>query len=125
MPRGNKPGTPRPEGAGRRAGTPNKRTLDMVAKLEAAGLDSIAEIVWVIAEAKACYELVKNDPTDKFDPKPPYLKIISDNAMDLNRFLYPTRKAVDHTSGGEKINVSFAEFVQSVLAEKDAPKSKS
>lgn len=71
-----KVGQKRPEGAGRKKGTPNKRTADIIERLE--GIDIVGEL---IAIAKS---------TDREDTRVTVYK-------ELLKYVYPQRKAVEMT----------------------------
>jgi hypothetical protein len=80
-------GKPRPPGAGRKKGTPNKVVLGIQAKLDAfdngAGFDPIAEILNLYTLIHADNPLVA-------------VKILT----ELMQYIYPKRKALEHTIDG-------------------------
>lgn len=69
-----KKGGKRPEGAGRKKGTPNKRTADIIERLK--GVDIIGELL----------EIART--TDKEETKVTVYK-------ELMKYVYPQRKAVE------------------------------
>jgi hypothetical protein len=69
-----KKGSKRPEGAGRKKGTPNKRTADIVERLK--GVDIVGELL----------EIART--TEKEDTKVTVYK-------ELMKYVYPQRKAVE------------------------------
>jgi hypothetical protein len=70
-----KPGEPRPEHAGRKAGTPNKKTNSLFERLESYGVEPIKEIVNLLPEL---------NPKER-----------ADVFRDLLAYIYPRRKAVE------------------------------
>lgn len=71
-------GKPRPEGAGRKKGTPNKSTQDLFEKCRSKGIDVF----------EALLDIAINSP--KEDNRLHALK-------DLANYLYPKRKALEHS----------------------------
>lgn len=69
-----KKGSKRPEGAGRKKGTPNKRTADIVERLK--GVDIVGELLEIARTTK------------KEDTKVTVYK-------ELMKYVYPQRKAVE------------------------------
>jgi hypothetical protein len=117
--RGPKPGTvPKPKNAGRKKGTPNKRTWALVEILEREGFDPAAKLLQLTLDHEEDYHAQRRNESG-----PAYAAIASRNCVELMRFVYPQRKAVDVTSGGEKIHISFSDFVRDVVA-KDNEKNR-
>lgn len=129
--RGPKPGCEK--NGGRKAGTPNKITTDLIAELEALGYHPVAELIETIRDAKEEYRRSKeihdkiqdnrNDMEIKSyvaDTGPQYLSIAAKAAGDLMKFVYPTRKAIDHTSGGDSFK-SLADLFSGVVSSPDGP----
>lgn len=75
-----KPGQPRPPGAGRKPGTPNKKTQELVAILEELKLDPV----------RALCDLLPR--LEERDQKDVYQKLME--------YIYPKRKAVELTGEG-------------------------
>lgn len=105
--RGPKPG--KIKTGGRKKGTPNKLTLELVKILESAGFDPAAKLIELTLKAEESYERHKNGESG-----PGYLATASKNCTEIMRFVYPTRKAVDVTSGGEKVFQNFSELLASI-----------
>lgn len=110
--RGSPPGTPRKKNSGRKPGTPNKRTWDLIRTLEKGGFDPAAKLLALTLEAEQSYQKQKFG-----DNGPSYLATASKNCIELMKFVYPTRKAVDITSGGEKVFQNLSELLASVANE--------
>jgi hypothetical protein len=119
---------------GRKRGTPNKITQNVIAELEALGYHPIAELIEIIRDAKEefarsqeIHDKIQENRDDAEikgyvqDTGPQYLSIAAKAAGDLMKFVYPTRKAVDVTSGGQSMAQSFSEIVKTVLQNKDEP----
>jgi hypothetical protein len=68
-------GQVKPEGSGRKKGTPNKKTLDLAEKLRAEGLDPVLELIKLLPLL---------EPQQK-----------ANVLLDLMTYLYPKRKAMD------------------------------
>lgn len=105
MGRGSAPGEHR---GGRKKGTVNKRTRELVAILDAAGYCPLADLIWGTAQAKKEYErcdeiydaivdkkVANGITTPTQDMGPVYLKQICDNAVDMLPYLYPKRKSIE------------------------------
>ncbi len=69
-------GKPRPPGAGRRAGTPNKSSLDLVQKCIDRGIDVFDELLQIA--------MTTVNPAERF-------KMFS----EISQYLYPKRKALE------------------------------
>lgn len=111
--RGPKPGSvKRPKGAGRKLGTPNKRTWALVSELERLGFEPAAKYVQLILDNEADYH--KNR---KNELGPQYSRVATVACGDLMKFVYPTRKAVDVTTDGQNVANSFAELVKAVMGD--------
>jgi hypothetical protein len=82
---GFQPGKPRPPGAGRKAGTPNKRTQALDALKDKARLDPL-DFFRAVLEGDAA--LLKEDPS---------LDQRITAAKELAGYLYPKRKAIEVT----------------------------
>lgn len=119
---GPKPGTPKPIGSGRVAGTPNRITFDIVHTLREMGFDPLAELVNVNREAMRQYEATEevlaivHEEQDKeySDDEEPrmyvrreikgrsadFLKIVASTCAEVAQYVYPKRKALDHLPNG-------------------------
>lgn len=69
-------GKPRPPGAGRKAGTPNKSSLDLVQKCIDRGIDVFDELLQIA--------MTETNPLDRF-------KMFS----EIAQYIYPKRKALE------------------------------
>lgn len=78
---------------GRPIGSLNKRTSELISKLEEANFDPAGELIDCYAEARKAYKKLGSD--DGLG----YLKIASDIAKDLAGFCYPKIKAVEQIKG--------------------------
>ena len=102
-----------PKTGGRKKGTPNKITLDLVALLEEQGFspaaklvenhalamkeyERAAEIFDAIQDKRADYKLVPLHNDNACN----YLKLAQGAASDLMSYVYPKRKAIEHTGAG-------------------------
>lgn len=110
-----KKGCKKPDGAGRKKGTPNKRSWEIVRVLHKAGFDPAAKLIQLTLDAEEDY--LKNR---KNDLGPGYLATASRNCAELCKFVYPTRKAVDVTSDGEKIFESLSQALATIADEIEA-----
>jgi len=82
---------PRPEGAGRRAGTPNKKTQDLMEKCEEAGVDPFMGLL-----------LLARDGLEESTRLGAY--------KDLCKYLYPQRRAVEVSSGDEGFKIILEDY---------------
>lgn len=83
-------GQPRPHGAGRKPGVPNKRTQDLIEKVEASGLNPFDVLIEL---------LTASDPQMKFAA-----------AKELCQYLYPKRKAVEYSGDQEDREITVSIF---------------
>ncbi len=111
---------------GRLKGTPNKRTLDLMAILEEKGYSPVAELIEVGALARLEYERSAEifdaiqDKRADYDmvplnesTAPTYLKIMQSSAAELMQYAYPKRKAVELSApGGGDLFQSFVDLVK-------------
>lgn len=89
---------------GRKPGTPNKITIDFVRDVEATGLE-------LVIECKRIYDLALGHfHRDRSEFKFKYLEIAQRQVLDMLRYVYPQRKAIDHTTLGQPI--SFADLIK-------------
>ena len=72
------------EGSGRRKGIPNRRTLDLIERLESLGYDPITEVLAILKKKAS------KDPSKGLT-----LRDMCDTHMRMMKFLYPERKAID------------------------------
>lgn len=107
---GAKPGERR---GGRKKGTPNKITLDLIQTLQAKGFDPAAELVKTHAEAMKLYRKKMKD--DRGWGAGPALDIAQRCASDLMEYVYPKRKSVELTGAqGADLFQSFNDLVREI-----------
>jgi hypothetical protein len=111
MPAGRPKGQKKMPSQGRKKGTPNKRSWDIVHNLEKLGFDPAAKLVQLTLDAEAEFKKHRRRPQDAA----PYLATASNGCAKLMRFVYPERRAVDVTSGGDKLT-SLADIFASVIS---------
>lgn len=70
-------------GSGRQKGTPNRKTLSLIERCEDYGYDSFEEMI------KAAME--ETEPKERFRM-----------ASEIAQYIYPKRKAIEHSTDGEK-----------------------
>ncbi len=119
--RGHKPGTPRPLNAGRKKGTPNKRTIEVAERLAALGCDPIegmARIAQGDTPCPECHQVGKQKysvgiagPYVDIDggklmtcrlchgtgKEPIPAKLAGDMYRELAQYVAPKRKAIEHS----------------------------
>lgn len=86
---------PKPKGSpktgGRRAGTPNKRTAEINAKLEELGVDPIEGMAIIAKESLTMLKSAEN-----FREKIDAMKLAGGMYSELAQYQAPKRKAIDH-----------------------------
>lgn len=95
---------------GRKKGTPNKRTKELVEILEAKGYSPVAELIRIASIAEKEYERVEEifdaiqDKRASYEMTPlaepntcGFLKVMQSSASDIMQYTYPKRKALDAT----------------------------
>lgn len=99
-----KPGVPRPANAGRKKGTPNKVTVDLLERMqEVAAKRGVENFHPVVAMAEIA-----------LDPEWP-MEIRSRMYSESSKYVAPQRKAVEHSGpGGEPIEVKL-DFVDKIV----------
>lgn len=115
-----KPGDPRPAKAGRKSGSVNLRTQDLVDLLESLNYSPVAKLIEVGAKAEAAYEKASTS-TDQLTRSTAhsYLRIAQSSASDLMPYLFPKRRAVEHTGAeGQPLFQSFGDLVKSIVDKK-------
>jgi len=92
-----KPGGKKPEGSGRKKGTPDKIRSEVKDKIEASGYDPIRAMIEIGEEA-----MTAKDYT-----------LAGNMAKELAQYIYPKRKSVEHTTDGSfmptGITINFTE----------------
>lgn len=120
---GSKPGERR---GGRKKGAPNKKTLDLIKTLEEQGYDPVAELIRIamLAEkeyerAEEIFDAIQEARIEKKlvplseSTAPTYLKIMQSSASDLMNYIYPKRKAIEHTgANGKDLGQSFLDLLK-------------
>lgn len=84
-------GDPKPEGSGRKKGTPNKKTQDLFEICEKAGLNVFEGMVEIAINCE--------------DPEKRYPKLV-----ELAKYLYPKRKELDIQGALEPIEVILRDY---------------
>lgn len=110
-----KPGQAPIPGAGRPKGTPNKKTLVLQERLAELKVDPVGTLAKILAEQMALFLLHKNKK--RYGPAAEMLSDAERTASNLMQYLYPKKKAVEHS--GEIGLFNFADFM--ALADKAPP----
>ena len=105
---------------GRKKGSFNRITSDLIEQLNGMGFNPVAELIEIIDEAKTSFKQERGTKE-----APAYLGIAARGASDLMKYVYPQRRAVDHTSGGKPLANSFAEIAKQVLKDDSEENDKS
>lgn len=109
-----RPGTPKT--GGRKKGTPNAITLDLIQTLRAKGFDPVAELIEVHREAMNLYH--DKCKKQKGFGAGPCLDTAARAAGDLMQYVYPKRKAVELTGAdGANLFQSFSDMVKELAKE--------
>lgn len=90
-----KVGQPRPANAGRKKGTPNKRTVELQERLAELDVDPVGTLSKILKEQMAIFEHRK-----KNRQLTGALIALSDaerTTSNLFQYLYPKKKAIEHT----------------------------
>ncbi len=117
-----KPGEPRPANAGRKKGTPNKKTQEFMAMLENNNFDPGEEMVALFQKQMAIYEARMNQKNAKAIGRPNLagaLVALGDASTTLNnicQYAYPKKKAIEHS--GEVGVRTFADFMAAAKGHK-------
>ena len=102
-----KPGQPRPANAGRKKGTPNKKTVAFQQLLEKHNFDPGEELIYVYNETKSLYKMHRKKKS--YQSALDALENMQTTADKICQFVYPKKKAIEHTG---EVNVkTFADFV--------------
>lgn len=103
-----KEGQPRPANAGRKKGTPNKKTVAFLQILEKHNFDPGEELIFIYKEQRAIFEQRKKNKNWEGA-----LTALSDSERTVNnicQYVYPKKKAIEHTG---EVNVkTFADFIE-------------
>jgi hypothetical protein len=76
---------------GRKAGTPNKRSLEVAEKLAEMGVDPIERLALIAAMAEEDAQAVEPDA------RLPFIQLAKDCYKELAQYVAPKRKAVEHS----------------------------
>lgn len=125
-------GVPRHDKAGRTAGTPNKRTVDLLKTLSDLGYDPVAKMVEYGLAAEQEFKLARAREQASLEARErgenvkiyhdydttEYLKIAQTSAKEVMAYAYPKRKAMELVD--EDGNNAFTTFTEMVKAVADA-----
>lgn len=100
-------GKKRPEGAGRKKGTPNKKTVEFLQILENNNFDPAAELIYCYRELKKIADHRKKN--GNYTGAVVAFQAAEKTANDISQFVYPKKKAIEHT--GEVGVRTFADFI--------------
>lgn len=109
-----KKGTRQP-GSGRKAGTPNKKTVELIQVLEKHNFDPGEQFIWLYKEAKKIFEFRKQR-SNLVGALSALDRMIEINE-DLAQYVFPKKKAVEHS--GEVGVRTFADFIASADGDDD------
>lgn len=114
-----KAGQPRPANAGRKKGTPNKRTVEFLELLEKHDFAPGEEMIYCYREMIKLfnYRKVRGNIAGAVDT----LKKAEEILNDICQYVYPRKKAVEHS--GEVGVKTFADFIASGSEEGDENQS--
>lgn len=84
-------GDPKPEGSGRKKGTPNRKTEDLMAKCEAKGIDVFEALLEYVTE-------------------PSTMELRLSALKELCQYLYPKRKALEVSGSMDAIEVIIKDY---------------
>jgi hypothetical protein len=104
-----KPGDKRPEGAGRKAGTPNKKTLEFQEILARNNFDPGQALVEIYQEQMKLFELMRKNRPYALTPASVLLEKAQTTVNNICQYVYPRKKAIEHT--GEVGVKTFADFI--------------
>lgn len=93
-------------GSGRKKGVVNKKTKDLMAMLESHGFDAAEALVYCYKEAQQIFEFRKK--RSNLAGALSALDRMETCASDLCQYVYPKKKAVEHSG---KMAMTFADFM--------------
>lgn len=104
------------QNAGRKKGVSDGATskirLDLIQKLEAKGVDPAESLAWVFLEAKTQYEKKRDEQVNGWGSVG-MLDLARHAASDLMDYVYPKRKAIEHTGAdGKDLGQSFLDLIR-------------
>ncbi len=97
----------RTPGAGRKKGTPNKKTVELMQVLEKHSFEPGEALIYIYKEAQKIFEMRKK--RGNLAGALTSLDRMQTAASELAQFVYPKKKAVEHT--GEIGVRTFADFM--------------
>lgn len=100
---GFKPGRKRPEGSGRKAGTPNKKTQVLLDIFEAADYCPAVELLKILKGEKVGEKMIALED-----------KEIVDVHLKLMEYKFPKRKAVEHSGTVTNEFKRYEDFIQEI-----------
>lgn len=106
-----KPGQPKPPNGGRKKGTPNRRTQELMVILEKHNFDPGEELIYCYKEFRKIFEYRKRK--GNLAGALTALEDAADTANDIAQFVYPKKKAIEHS--GEVGVKTFADFMAASL----------
>ncbi len=107
-----KPGHPKL--GGRKPGTPNRKTLELMEVLVAHNFDPAAEMIRCYRDARLIVEFRKK--RGNLSGMVDALKVAGGLAENISAYTYPKKKAVEHS--GEVGVKNFADFIAAGLGKK-------
>jgi len=96
-------------GAGRKKGTPNKKTVELMQVLEKHNFDPGEELIYCYRQAKQIFDLRKK--RGNLAGALTALDRMTEVAEDIAQYVYPKKKAIEHS--GEVGVRTFADFIAS------------
>lgn len=100
-------------GAGRKPGTPNKKTVEFIQLLEKHSYDPGEELIYCYRKMKKLFQMRarKGNLSGALSA----IESAASVANDIAQFVYPRKKAIEHT--GELNVKTFADFIEAGLGE--------
>lgn len=111
-------GSPKTPGSGRKKGSLNRRTRELIEILEEKDFNPAEKLVFVFRKAMKTFQN-SYPPSEGPDMRFKYLEIAEKAASDLMQYVYPKRKAVDLTSNGQAF--SFADLMKQAAESNGTP----
>lgn len=105
----------RQPGSGRKKGTPNKKTVELMQVLEKNKFDPGEELIYLYREAKKIFEFRKKN--SNLVGALSAMDRMIEVAEDIAQYVYPKKKAIEHS--GEVGVRTFADFIASADSDED------
>lgn len=115
LPQKFKPGQPRPANAGRKKGTPNKRTYEFMTTLNELDFNPAEKLVHIYNEAMKIFDTRKKH--NNLSAAGEMLSLAQRTAGDLAQYAFPKKKAIEHS--GEVGVKTFSDFIKAAEKKKD------